>query len=217
MTLKAGMHLPGSSVVTVLPGSDRTIGTDGSRQLGVSWLLTEEKFMPELGPVDFIKFRASWGINGNDRIGDYQYVSTIDKSRGYIFGGGRLVGASPSYIENADIKWEESEQIDIALDAGLFSNRLTATFDYYIKNTKDLLETIEIPGYVGNNPPVANIGSVQNQGVEISVNWRHNVNKIYYYAGVNTAFNKNKMTKIGAEQGYIWGATLGCFRTNHPL
>lgn len=175
--------------------------------LGVSWLLTEEKFMPELGPVDFIKLRASWGINGNDRIGDYQYVSTIDKSRGYIFGGGRLVGASPSYIENADIKWEESEQLDIALDAGLFNNRLTATIDYYIKNTKDLLETIEIPGYVGNSPPVANIGSVQNQGVEISVNWRHNVNKIYYYAGVNTAFNKNKMTKIGAEQGYIWGAS----------
>lgn len=175
--------------------------------LGVSWLLTEEKFMPELGPVDFIKLRASWGINGNDRIGDYQYVSTIDKSRGYIFGGGRLVGASPSYIENADIKWEESEQLDIALDAGLFNNRLTATIDYYIKNTKDLLETIEIPGYVGNSPPVANIGSVQNQGVEISVNWRHNVNKIYYYAGVNTAFNKNNMTKIGAEQGYIWGAS----------
>jgi len=175
--------------------------------LGVSWLLTEEKFMPELGPVDFIKLRASWGINGNDRIGDYQYVSTIDKIRGYIFGGGRLVGASPSYIENADIKWEESEQLDIALDAGLFNNRLTATIDYYIKNTKDLLETIEIPGYVGNSPPVANIGSVQNQGVEISVNWRHNVNKIYYYAGVNTAFNKNNMTKIGAEQGYIWGAS----------
>ncbi|MCK9399207.1 MAG: TonB-dependent receptor [Bacteroidales bacterium] len=175
--------------------------------LGVSWMLTEESFMPKLGPVDFLKLRASWGINGNDRIGYYQYVSTIDKSRGYIFGGGSQTGASPGYIENADIKWEESEQIDVALDAGLFNNRLTATVDYYIKNTKDLLESIEIPGYVGNNPPVANVGSVQNKGVEMSVNWRHYVKKIHYYAGVNAAYNKNKMTKIGNEQGELWGAS----------
>jgi TonB-dependent starch-binding outer membrane protein SusC len=175
--------------------------------LGVSWLLTEENFMPKLGPVDFLKLRASWGINGNDRIGDYQYVSTIDKSRGYIFGGGSQTGASPGYIENADIKWEESEQIDVALDAGLFSNRLTVTVDYYVKNTKDLLETIEIPGYVGNNAPVANIGSVQNKGVEMSVNWRHYLKKLHYYAGVNAAYNKNKMTKIGNEQGYLWGSS----------
>jgi len=175
--------------------------------VGVSWMLTEENFMPELGPVDFLKLRASWGINGNDRIGYYQYVSTIDKSRGYTFGGGSQTGASPGYIENADVKWEESEQIDIALDAGLFSNRLTVTVDYYVKNTKDLLETIEIPGYVGNNAPVANIGSVQNKGVEMSVNWRHYLKKLHYYAGVNAAYNKNKMTKIGNEQGYLWGAS----------
>jgi TonB-dependent starch-binding outer membrane protein SusC len=175
--------------------------------VGVSWMLTEENFMPELGPVNFIKLRASWGVNGNDRIGNYQYVSTIDKSRGYIFGGGTQTGASPAYIENADVKWEESEQLDIALDAGLFNSRLTATVDYYIKNTRDLLETIEIPGYVGNNPPVANVGSVQNKGVEMSVNWRHYVKKIKYYAGVNAAYNKNTMTKIANELGYINGAT----------
>jgi len=175
--------------------------------LGVSWLLTEENFMPKLGPVDFLKLRASWGINGNDRIGYYQYVSTIDKSRGYIFGGGSQTGASPAYIENADIKWEESEQIDVALDAGLFNNKLTVTVDYYIKNTKDLLETIEIPGYVGVNPSVANVGSVQNKGVEMSVNWRHYLKKLHYYAGVNAAYNKNKMTKIGNEQGYLPGAS----------
>jgi TonB-dependent starch-binding outer membrane protein SusC len=175
--------------------------------VGVSWMLTEEKFMPKLGPVDFIKFRASWGVNGNDRIGNYQYVSSIDKSRGYIFGGGTQTGASPSYIENADIKWEESEQIDIALDAGLFNNRLTATVDYYVKNTKDLLERIEIPGYVGNGAPYANVGSIQNKGVELSVNWRHYMKKLRYNVGVNAAYNKNKMTEIANQQGFLPGAT----------
>ena len=78
--------------------------------MGVTWLMTEEPFFPDLGPVEFIKLRGSWGINGNQEIGDYQFISTIDQSRGYIFGGGRMTGASPAYIENADIRWEQSEQ-----------------------------------------------------------------------------------------------------------
>lgn len=174
--------------------------------LGVSWIITEESFMPELGPVNFLKLRFSWGINGNQEIGDYQYVSTIDKSRGYIYGFGRYIGASPSYIENADIKWEESEQYDVALDMGLFNDRLLATFDYYIKNTKGLLERIPIPGHVGNDAPYANVGSVQNRGVEMSVNWRHIVKKLRYSVGVNAAYNKNEVTKIGNTQGYLSGA-----------
>lgn len=175
--------------------------------VGVSWLLTEEKFMPELGPVGFIKFRASWGINGNQEIGDYQFVSTIDKSRGYIYGLGRYTGSSPSYIENADIKWEQSEQLDIALDLGAFNDRLTATFDYYVKNTNGLLERIAIPAHVGNDPPYANVGSVQNRGVEMSANWRHSVKKVKYSAGLNVAYNHNEVTKIGNAEGYLNGAT----------
>lgn len=175
--------------------------------VGVSWLLSEESFFPELGPVNFIKLRASWGINGNQEIGNYQFVSTIDKSRGYIFANGRLVGASPAYIENADIRWEESEQLDIALDMGFFNDRLIATVDYYVKTTKGLLERIPIPAHVGNDPPVANVGSVQNRGVELSFNWRHYTNGIRYSMGVNAAYNKNKMTKIGNEEGVYAGAT----------
>jgi len=79
----------------------------------------------------------------------------MDKSRGYIFGGGRMVGASPAYIENADIHWEESEQFNIAIDAGAFDNRLIASVDYYIKTTGGLLEVIPIPAHVGNSPPFA--------------------------------------------------------------
>ena len=175
--------------------------------VGVSWLLTEEPFMPELGPVRFIKLRASWGINGNERIGYYQYVSRIDKTRKYIFGGGSMIGASPLSIENKDIRWEQSEQLDLALDIGMFDDRLTATFDYYIKNTKDLLEIIPILSHVGNSPSVANVGSVQNKGVEMSVNWRHILPKVRYSVGVNAAYNKNTMTEIANEDNTLSGAT----------
>lgn len=175
--------------------------------LGVSWVVSEEEFIPVLGPVDIIKLRASWGINGNQEIGDYQFISLIDKSRGYIFGGGRETGASPSYIENADVHWEESEQIDIAVDLGAFQNRLTATIDYYNKTTKGLLEKVPIPAHVGNDPPFANIGSVQNKGVEISLNWRHKIKDFSYSVGFNASYNKNEMTKIGNEEGVLPGAS----------
>jgi TonB-linked SusC/RagA family outer membrane protein len=174
--------------------------------LGVSWVASDEAFFPELKNIDQIKFRASWGINGNEEIGNHQFVSRIDKTRGYIFGNGRLTGASPYSIENADIQWEESEQIDIALDLAAFNNRLIATIDYYVKTTKGLLETIPIPGHVGNVPPVANVGSVQNKGVELGINWRNAAKDFRYAVGLNASYNKNEMTKIGNDEKVLPGA-----------
>ncbi len=176
--------------------------------LGFSWFLSDEEFMPDIDPVSFIKIRTSWGLNGNENIGgNYQFVSVMDYSRGYIFGGGRIIGASPQYIENNDIHWEESEQFNIAIDAGAFENRLTATIDYYVKNTHGLLERIPIPAHVGNDPPYANVGSVQNKGIEMSFNWRHYVNDLKYSFGINGSYNKNKMTKIGNISGVLPGAS----------
>jgi TonB-dependent starch-binding outer membrane protein SusC len=173
---------------------------------GASWVISEEKFFPDLGSLDIMKLRASWGVNGNEKIGNYQFVSLMDFSRGYIFGAGREFGASPQFIENKDIKWEQSEQINFAIDLGAFNNRLTATLDYYVKTTKGLLERIPILAHVGNDPPVANVGSVQNKGVELSINWRHYKRDFRYSVGLNTAYNQNKMTKIGNESGALPGA-----------
>jgi len=185
-------------------GSNRRYGIFPS--VGVAWVLSDEDFIPELGPINFLKLRASYGVNGNQNIGDYQFISVMDKSRGYIFGGGRMVGASPAYIENADIHWEQSEQMDVALDIRGFESRLVATVDYYIKTTEGLLERIPIPAHVGNDPPFANVGSVRNSGIEMSVNWRHFVNGLRYSVGVNGAYNKNKMTNIGNQEGVLPGA-----------
>jgi TonB-linked SusC/RagA family outer membrane protein len=175
--------------------------------LGVSWAISDEEFMPDLGPIELLKLRASWGINGNQEIGDYQFISVIDRSRGYIFGGGRVIGASPAYIQNADLRWEESEQIDIAIDLNAYQNRLVATIDFYQKTTNGLLERVPIPAHVGNDAPFDNVGSVENKGVEISVDWRQSVNDLYYSFGINGAYNKNTMTEIGNEEGVLPGAT----------
>ncbi len=174
--------------------------------LGVSWVVSDEDFIPDLGPVNILKLRASWGVNGNQEIGDYQFIPLMDYSRGYIFGGGRMIGASPAYIENADIHWEESVQSNIAIDIGAFDSKLTATVDFYSKTTKGLLERIPIPAHVGNDPPVANVGSVQNRGVELELNWRQYIEGLSYSIGLNGAYNKNEMTVIGNEEGVLPGA-----------
>lgn len=175
--------------------------------VGVAWVASDEAFLRNLGPVNFLKIRASWGINGNQEIGDYQFVSTINKGRGYTFGPGRATGSSPLFIENADIHWEESEQIDIGADLALFENRMSATLDFYVKNTKDLLERIPIPAHVGNDGPVANVGSVQNKGIELALNWRNVSGNFRYSVGINGAYNKNKMTHIGNNEKVLPGAS----------
>jgi TonB-linked SusC/RagA family outer membrane protein len=186
-------------------GANRRYGIFPS--LGLSWILSEESFMPNLDPINYLKFRTSWGVNGNQEIGDFQFLSVMDKSRGYLFGGERYTGASPQYIENADIHWEESVQFNVALDIGAFNNRLTSSIDYYNKVTKGLLERIRIPAHVGNDPPYANVGSVQNSGIEMSVNWRHLIKDVRYSVGVNAAYNVNKMVKIGNTEGVLPGAS----------
>lgn len=187
-------------------GSNNKYGNFPS--LGLSWVVSDESFFPEIKVINTLKLRASWGINGNDRIGgDYQFISLMDKSRGYIIGGGRMIGASPQYIENADIRWEESEQFNYAIDLEMLNHRLVATVDYYIKNTNGLLERVRIPAHVGNDPPYANVGSVQNKGVEMEINWRHVIGTFKYNVGLNASYNKNEMTHIENEEKVLNGAT----------
>ena len=176
--------------------------------VGASWVISDEDFFPSLGAIDIVKLRGAWGVNGNEQIGDFMFLSTIRTAAlGYIFGGGREIGAIPAFIENNDIRWEESEQMNFAIDFGAFNNRLTGSVDYYIKTTKGLLETIPIPGHVGNAPPVANVGSVENRGIELSLDWRHVGRDFNYSIGINGAYNRNKMIVIGNEEGVLPGAS----------
>ncbi len=175
--------------------------------IGVAWLVSDEAFMQSIYALDYLKLRASWGINGNQEIGDYQFLSTIDETRRYDWGSGSQVGASPEYVENADVRWEESRQLDIGLEAGFFRDRLQLTFDYYIKNTEGLLERIAIPGHIGNTGPVANVGSVSNKGVEWTLNWKDSAGELFYFLGVNGSYNKNKMTFISNTEKVIPGAS----------
>jgi len=176
--------------------------------LGVSWVISDEPFFPEINNLDILRIRASWGINGNENIGDFQYISAIRTGAlGYIFGGGRSIGAIPAFMENQEIRWEQSEMIDVGLEWGAFNNRLTGVLNFYERNTGGLLERVPIPAHVGNDPPFANVGSVLNRGVEFSLDWRNYTPNFSYSMGFNVAFNQNRITHIGNEQGVLPGTS----------
>ncbi|MGL1889260.1 MAG: TonB-dependent receptor [Reichenbachiella sp.] len=164
--------------------------------LGVAWVASDEVFLQNLGPVNLLKFRASWGVNGNESIPSFRYASPMNSTRGYTFGGGNVVGLSPSYAANPEIQWEESVQLDLAVDFGLFQNKLTGTVDVYNKTTKGLLYDPSIQPHAGIDAPWQNVGTVENKGIEMSLNFRGASGDLNYSIGGNATFNKNEVISI---------------------
>lgn len=213
-----------------------TFRADGSTRFGknnrfgyfpsvsVGWNISEEKFMSGVNWLDYLKLRGSWGQNGNEKIGDWQYLATISTgARGYVFGGTIRPGASPDKIANPDLKWETSEQTNIGIDARLFG-KFGISLDYYVKKTKDLLVISPIPTYVGTNAPYSNAGNVKNTGVEVVLNYNDQAGNFRWNVDFNVAYNKNKVEKVGTEEGWIGGASAGTAMTNvtrmeegHPI
>ena len=202
-----------------------TVRRDGSSRFGpnnrfgtfpsvsVGWNVANESFLRDVRWLDALKFRASWGQNGNENIGDFAYLATISTyGLGYSFGsqnanGSLAVGAAPVKVVNPDLKWETSEQTDIGLDVRLFGC-LGLTFDYYVKKTKDLLVTTSVPLMLGNSFPTANAGNVKNSGVEFAVDFQRQFGKWNIAVNGNISYNKNRVTYVGTDTGYVTGSTV---------
>lgn len=174
---------------------------------GASWVINEEPFFPTWRTLSLLKLRGSWGQNGNDRIGTFLYESTVDFNIAYNMANGAILGAIPAFLENQDIRWESSEQLDIGLETGFFQNKLTATFDYYKKTTKDLLQNVTAVSSLGQDLRVANVGEMVNEGFEITMEWRENKGDFGYSIGANATYNQNTMTQVANEAGFISGAS----------
>ena len=196
------------------------------------WVITNENFMESTkGWLDFLKFRASWGQNGNCNISNFYYLSNIAFSPtdyadyGYKFSSDMnntvdsniyQTGAYAKNAPNPDVTWETSEQINVGLDARFISGKLGLNFDWYVKKTKDWLLQApmnEVLGY--EESAMINGGDVKNTGFEIALSWRDQVTKDFsYHANVNVATNKNKVTRIANDQGLINGQTKALFENS---
>ena len=186
-------------------GPGNRYGTYSS--IGAAWIVSQEDFFNKEGIVNYLKLRGGWGVNGNDRIGNYQFVSQIISNRNYEIGGATQIGTSPVSIANEGIRWEDNKQTNFGVDFGAFENRLQGSVDYYIKTNEGLLERVPILGHVGNDPSDSNAGSIENKGVELALNWRNKTNDFSYNIGVNGAYNKNTVTFIANPEKVIIGAS----------
>ncbi len=196
------------------------------------WVITNEKFMESTKSwMDFLKFRASWGQNGNCNIGNFYYLSNIAFSPtdyadyGYKFSSDMIntvdsnvytTGAYAKNAPNPDVTWETSEQINVGLDARFISGKLGVNFDWYVKKTKDWLLQApmnEVLGY--EEPAMINGGDVKNTGFELALSWRDQIGEDFsYHANVNVATNKNEVTRIANDQGLINGQTKALFENS---
>lgn len=180
--------------------------------VSAGWVLTEEDFMSGTSNfLDFAKFRASWGQNGNQSIDNFIYSSTIAYiNPGYYFGDDKNISnttAIPARVPNPDVTWETSEQLNFGLDTRLFDSKLSMTFDWYKKTTRDWLVIAALPGTAGANAPYINGGNVENTGVELMLSWNDNSNEFKYGVTVSGAYNKNKITKLANAEGIMQGAS----------
>lgn len=183
---------------------------DGSSKFGINnrygyfpsvsagWILSHEGFWKE-GLVNFLKFRASWGRNGNDKIGNYGYTTVVYSGQNYTFGPDQVItnGSVALTAANPDLKWETIEQTDLGLDAEIWDGRVAFTGDYFIKKTLDMLYAAPIPLTPGTAAPVRNVASVKNNGLELSAEYRNRDHAFKYSIGGNITFVKNEVTSLG--------------------
>jgi len=200
-----------------------TIRRDGSSNFGpgnqfgifpsasVGWVASKEDFVQDIDAISFLKLRASWGINGSDRIAPLSYVSRIENVFTYALGTEDQVlntGSALATPANPNVKWEESEQIDIGIELGLFDDKLSVEADIYQKTTKDLLMTQQIPGYIGaTNNPTSNLGEIRNRGIDLVLGYQTGKGDWKLKTQLTYTHFKNVVINVAGETGYLngWG------------
>ncbi|WP_375586863.1 SusC/RagA family TonB-linked outer membrane protein [Flagellimonas aurea] len=179
----------------------------------VGWTLSNENFLNESNVFNNLKLRASWGGNGNADILEYAqysiYQTAVENSNYDLSGGGNggiSIGVSPNQVGNPDLKWEQSYQTNIGLDANLFDNRINLVVDVYEKTTSDLLlQTIQ-PSVLGEAGSTLffNAGDMVNRGLDILLGYSSSPLHDFKF-GVDLTFSayKNEITSISNSENFI--------------
>ncbi|SIT08570.1 SusC/RagA family TonB-linked outer membrane protein [Belliella pelovolcani] len=184
--------------------------------VSAGWRINEEAFMSDLDLFSDLKLRGSFGLTGNQEIGNFSW-------RGLVGAGNYLGSPSivPVQLGNPDLKWENTAQTDIGLDMGLFNGRLTLVADYYYKKTTDLLFARPIPTQNGYGSYQSNIGSVENKGWEFTVSTVNidRPNGLNWRTDLNLTFNRNKILELyeGEDVFYGFGGNSLVLREGFPI
>lgn len=196
--------------------------------VSAGWILSQEKFMEKAADrIDLLKLRVSYGLLGNQNIGNYPYTAVVSPGYGYYLGDGKelVPGVAQVALSNSDISWEKSRQLNIGADIVLWNGLLGFSAEYYVKNIYDMLMKFPLPYYAGMQPPYTNAGDMANKGWEISLSHQNKIGGFTYGLTFTLNDNRNKITNLNGlnsqdktqVEGYpnngIWGyLTDGYYR-----
>lgn len=185
-------------------GSNNRWGTFPSASIG--WRISNEGFMRNIPFINDLKLRASYGVTGNNAIGNYRAISLLG-SNNYVIGDAVVPGLAPSSLPNNNLSWESQSQLDIGLDLAVWNGRINFTGDYYDKRNKDMLFNIQTPSATGFTNAFVNVGEVQNKGIELALTTRNLVGAFQWSTNFNITFNQNKVLAMNEETARIFGST----------
>ncbi|SKC03838.1 SusC/RagA family TonB-linked outer membrane protein [Dyadobacter psychrophilus] len=200
--LTASIRADGSSRF----GDNNKYGVFPSVALG--WRIKDELFLKNVNAITDLKFRASYGVTGNQDIGSYKSLVLLGPQGQAIFDGTPYVGISTTQLPNPDLKWETTTQLDLGIDFGVFDNRLTGSIDYFQKETKDLLLQLPVPRTTGFTTTFKNIGGLKNSGFELGLNSINITAPFTWRTSANFSTIKNEVTDLGALP-FILGGSAG--------
>ncbi len=194
-----------------------TVRSDGSSRFGqkkkwgtfpslsAGWRISQEKFMQEIEAISDLKLRASYGISGNNRIGNYSSIGLL--STGFYPLGDNLVNTvNPSSMSNPYLGWERTSQYNVGFDLGMFNNRIRLEADFYDSQSIDLLMDVPVPAITGYTSQMQNVGKVENKGMEFVVNTVNFTGDFSWETNFNISFNKNEVLEVGPDARPLYGS-----------
>lgn len=198
-----------------------TVRADGSSRIakanrwgffpsaGFAWVITNEPFMKGNKFFETLRLRTSWGRVGNDRVPSDAFTITVTPNLAYPFGGGIATpGSAITQIKDPNLKWETTEEFDVAFEYAFIQGKLFGEIGFYDKKSRDLLINVKVPAVVGDEDGVVltNAASIRNTGFELSTNWRNRINdQSSYKVGLNLTINKNNVIGLNGGQPILDG------------
>jgi len=200
-----------------------SVRADGSSRFGannkwgvfpsgaLAWRVSDETFMENISFINSLKARASYGITGNTALSPYQSLDRFSSVKNIYGSYTEVIGFVPAAIANNDLKWESTAQLDIGFDLNILDNRLRFIFDYYKKNTSNLLASVPLPPSIGFGSSLQNIGEIQNSGFEISLAADILRNEFKWDISTHFSTNNNEVVELAGDKD-IYAGFIGIFR-----
>lgn len=206
-----------------------TVRRDGSSRFGVNerwgtfpsfslgYRVSEEPFMSDLAFIDDLKLRASYGVSGNNLIGNYAHIGLLGISR-YVANGQPVLGVVPQGLANDDLTWERSLQTNIGVDLALFNNRITLSVDAYRNHKKDLLLNTLLPAASGFESSIQNVGELENKGLEIALGVDVIKSTDFTWnTSFNISMNRNEVLALNSANSRIPNSAYQVTEVGHPI